>query len=132
MVTTELSGFNAAVIRRLDAAHVVVVLDTGGTEVFHGIDLAIEEGREEVIPDDDGGSQASILRYYCGIRPHGAAEPDVWIGTGAMITIVGMGSGGTTFTMAGRGLYDRTEGSTFQIEFEAPPMMTMRRGNEPA
>ncbi len=38
-----------------------------------------------------------------------------------MITIVCMGSSGTTFTMVGCGLYDRTEGSTFQIEFEAPP-----------
>ncbi len=77
MVATESIGFDAAVIRRLGAAHVVVVLDTGGTEVFHGIDLAIEEEREEAIPDDDGGLQASILRYYCCICPHGAAELDV-------------------------------------------------------
>ncbi|WP_454278199.1 hypothetical protein [Sphingomonas sp. Marseille-Q8236] len=120
-----MSGFDVSITRRLDGAHVVVLLDDGVLEVFHGLDLEIEEGREEALPDDDRGARASRLRYYCTIRPRATPEPDVWIGSDATVTIIGTAPKNSTVTMAGRGMYDRIGDGSFQIEFESPPAMTM-------
>lgn len=120
-----MSGFDVSITRRLDGAHVVVLLDDGALEVFHGLDLEIEEGREEALPDEDDGARASQLRYYCTVRPCATPEPDVWIGSDATVTIIGWAPKDATVTMAGRGMYDRIGDGSFQIEFESPPAMTM-------
>ncbi|WP_294309720.1 hypothetical protein [Sphingomonas yabuuchiae] len=120
-----MSGFDVSITRRLDGAHVVVLLDDGVLEVFHGLDLEIEEGREEALPDDDDGARAFQLRYYCTIRPRATPEPDIWIGSDATVTIIGSAPNDTTVTIAGRGMYDRIGDRSFQIEFEATPAMTM-------
>lgn len=117
-------GFDTSIMRYQDGAHVVVLLDDGSLEVFHGLDLEIEEGREEALPEVDHGPRASELRYYCTVRPRETPEPDVWIGSGAVVTIIGMASSGTTVTIPGRGMYDRIGDGAFQIEFGSPPAMT--------
>ncbi|MFD1033151.1 hypothetical protein ACFQ15_00600 [Sphingomonas hankookensis] len=127
MSVAECEGFDTSIMRHLDGAHVVVLLDDGRLEVFHGLDLAIEEGREEALPEVNDGPRASELRYYCIVRPRATPEPDVWIGSGAVVTIIGMALGGATVTMAGRGMYDQIGDGAFQIEFETSPAMTTWR-----
>jgi hypothetical protein len=130
MSIDEHQAFGAPITRRLDDAHIVVLRDDGGLEVFHGLSLGIEEGREEALPETDDGPQASELRYYCSVRPYQAPEPDVWIGSGAAITIIGVELTGATVTMAGRGMYDRTGDGAFQIEFETPPALSTWRSTK--
>lgn len=109
---------------RIDAAHVVVLPDSADLEAIHLVDLDVEEGREEAVPDRDDRPDAWSLRYYCTVRPRGASAPDAWVGADAAVTIVGIDAGGATVTMVGRALFGRGDDGAFEIEFGAAPSMT--------
>lgn len=105
-------------------AHVVVLLDNGGMKSMHDLALEVEEGRDEDVPEADGGAIGAAMRYFCAIRIQGTTTPDAWAGSGAIATIIGKAGDGTTIAMGGRCLFGHADEGTFEIEFDAPPSMT--------
>lgn len=114
----------------LTEAHVVARSADGGVEAIHLIDVEIEEGREELIADADDERFASSMRYYCAVRPRGVEEADVWVGSDALVTIIGKATDGSTVTLSGHGIFSRTGAATFEAEYAARPSMTTWRRAE--
>lgn len=120
-------GPRAAARWVLTDAHVVARSEDGEVEAIHCIDIEIEEGREELIPNADDERFASSMRYYCAVRPRGVAEADAWVGSDALVTIIGQARDGSTVTLSGHGIFSRTGAATFEAEYAAPPGMTTWR-----
>lgn len=49
----------------------------GRSEVLHGIDLAIEEGRWTALVGPNGAGKSTLLKALAGLLPHGAAQGQV-------------------------------------------------------
>ena len=124
-MTEDLNASPCAPLRwGIERAHIVALFDDGGMETIHLVDLDVEEGREEALPEHEGGPVGSQMRYYCTLRPRGASPPDVWVGSDVNVAVVGTTTNGPTIVVGGRGLFGRVDDGVFEIEFGQPPRMT--------
>lgn len=105
-------------------AQVTAIPNVGEMIVEAGLDLVVEEGRQEWLRDDEQGNAApSVLQYFCRVTLEGADHPEAWTGEDAKIVITGVHENGSHITIAGDGSIGRDDKGSLELEFEALPQM---------
>lgn len=103
----------------------VTAIPAGGEMIVEaGLNLLVEEGRQESLRDDEDGNPApSVLEYFCRVTLDGAEEPQSWAGEDANIVITGVHENGSRITIAGAGAIGRDDKGSLELEFETMPQM---------
>lgn len=66
--------------------------------------------------------------YSCFIRPSGAPEPTLWVGTDMHVVITGRHQNGWMVTLAGDAALGFDDADVLEIHFERPPQMAVEKG----
>ena len=100
----------------------------GQVLVRHDLTLTVQEGRFEILTEDEKGRPApSRLCYGCTIRTSGAAPPDYWSGVDMQIVVTGTHQNGSRITIVGPGGVGFDDAGSLGIEFEQPPDMVVQQ-----
>lgn len=100
----------------------------GQVLVSHDLTLTVQEGRFEILTEDEKGRPTpSRLCYGCTIRTSGAATPDYWSGVDMQIVVTGTHQNGSRIIIVGPGAVGFDDAGSLGIEFEQPPEMIVQQ-----
>lgn len=111
---------------RLKNAHLTAIRENNPVPVEQIPVVVVEEGRYEIIDEDDMDVPERFkLGYQYYVSVEGAGEFDSWSGDDAQIVIAGAHENGAKVTIVGRGAIGRDNNGNTEIVFDMPPTMVV-------
>lgn len=109
---------------RLTGARITAILEDAPVIVEQGLTLVVEEGRYEMITEEDMNTPERFrLVYQCYVNVEGSAVAASWSGTDAQIVITDAHENGTVITIVGAGVIGKENNGATKVSFETAPAM---------